>query len=670
MTRDGLVEKNLATGEETRATQRGQEFDLKQGAPERTAGELPGMAPDAPRRHAQPISHRPMEAARAVGHDIGARAHETPAGGDSPPKQGNTPAQRGRLQPSAGAESTAPAGHARLQFAAQERPPAPEPSPAAGRKLEQAQARAGRAEEKLAEAREKVPTKKKLARARVYDEQKNKAKNKLRFEETPLAPGEKRPGVPAAVRAPASAAKGVTKMAGRGAHAQFHRKLYEAEGENVGVQAAHHSEMAGEGALRFGARSARSAYRWHKNAPYRAIEKLEKRAVKAGARLSYRKALNDNPKLKSNIISRFFQKRKVKAAYAKAAREAKKAGAAAKKTGSIIGRAAKAVAGFASRHPVISVIVALILFLFFFLSAMLSSCSGMGLGGAGAVLASTYLAEDADIVNVELVYSEWETDLLMQVENAEADYPGYDEYRYNVDGVGHDPHELMAFLTATHQAFTFSDVQAELREIFEEQYSLTFEPEVELRTRTVRVYDPVTRTYTDAEEEYEWHILNVTLTARPFAEVLAPRIGGDELELYDVLMQTKGNRQYAMSPFAFDWLPYVTDGFGWRVHPITKEKDNHRGTDIAVPQGTPVIAAHDGVVSIATFHASYGNYIALDSADGLQTKYAHLNVMLVSAGQQVQAGDVIGRVGSTGDSTGPHLHFEVLMNELKEAATP
>lgn len=111
--------------------------------------------------------------------------------------------------------------------------------------------------------------------------------------------------------------------------------------------------------------------------------------------------------------------------------------------------------------------------------SLFSSCSSMGTGGIGAIAASSYTAEDQDINNAELVYTEWETDLQMQIDNAEADHPGYDEYRYHVGNIGHNPFELMGFLTASYQAFQYADVEAVLQELFAEQYSLEFVEEVE-----------------------------------------------------------------------------------------------------------------------------------------------------------------------------------------------
>jgi Peptidase family M23 len=103
----------------------------------------------------------------------------------------------------------------------------------------------------------------------------------------------------------------------------------------------------------------------------------------------------------------------------------------------------------------------------------------------------------------------------------------------------------------------------------------------------------------------------------------------------------------------------ISSMFGWRVHPITGDRRFHSGTDLAAPQGTPVLAAYAGQVAIADFMGGYGLAIALNHNQATQqTLYAHLSEIFVKPGEQVKQGDVIGRVGSTGNSTGPHLHFE------------
>ncbi len=104
----------------------------------------------------------------------------------------------------------------------------------------------------------------------------------------------------------------------------------------------------------------------------------------------------------------------------------------------------------------------------------------------------------------------------------------------------------------------------------------------------------------------------------------------------------------------------MSDSYGWRVHPIDGNKDSHRGVDIAVASGTEILAAHDGTVSFASDKDSYGLVVFLTGEDGVETRYAHCSQLLVAQGQSVTMGDVIAKVGSTGDSTGAHLHFEVL----------
>ncbi|MBF9149666.1 M23 family metallopeptidase [Novosphingobium sp. 1Y9A] len=106
----------------------------------------------------------------------------------------------------------------------------------------------------------------------------------------------------------------------------------------------------------------------------------------------------------------------------------------------------------------------------------------------------------------------------------------------------------------------------------------------------------------------------------------------------------------------------LTSGFGLRVHPLSGELRNHDGIDIAAAFGTPVRATSDGVVEKASWFGGYGLFVALRSGPSMETRYGHMSRLLVSAGQSVRAGDIIGLVGSTGRSTGPHLHYEVRLS--------
>jgi len=434
-----------------------------------------------------------------------------------------------------------------------------------------------------------------------------------------------------------------------------HKKIHEAEHENVGTQAAHRAERIVEGGLR-------KAYRLHKTAPYRKAVIRELRTAKLNINHINKQSQRDSPKLKSNILSRTAQRRKIKRQYAQAARDAHRAGRRIKQTGSILTRTIRGVVRLAARHPAVIGILAALFLLFSIIPALFTSCSNMATGVVSTVIATSYLASDDDIDDAALIYSEWEVDLQIQIANAENDWPGFDEYRYYIDDISHNPFELMAFLTAVYQEFTFGEVEPILRQIFDEQYHLTFTPSVEIRTRIVTRIDPESGEVYDAVEEYEWHILSVRLTARSFTDVIWPRMDGEQWQHYMLLMQSRGNRQYSASPVVFNWLPFVSSDYGWRIHPILGTKDRHMGVDISMPIGTEILAGHDGTVSAGYDADGYGHFITLTGANGFVTRYAHLDSFLVGSGQIVSVGDVIALSGNSGRSTGPHLHFEVIKN--------
>ena len=178
--------------------------------------------------------------------------------------------------------------------------------------------------------------------------------------------------------------------------------------------------------------------------------------------------------------------------------------------------------------------------------------------------------------------------------------------------------------------------------------------------------DPETGETTEVEVPYEWKILNVELDAAPMANLIVARMTEDQKEICEILLQTKGNRQYVQNVFGTNWLPYVTSYYGYRIHPISGEKNYHTGIDIAMAQGTDILAGHDGEVTMAGEAGGYGLCVAIEGEayedHTLMTKYGHCSQLLVSVGQEVKAGDVIARVGNTGNSTGAHLHLEVLLD--------
>jgi len=161
--------------------------------------------------------------------------------------------------------------------------------------------------------------------------------------------------------------------------------------------------------------------------------------------------------------------------------------------------------------------------------------------------------------------------------------------------------------------------------------------------------------------DYEWHVMTVNLASVPFREILDGLMTDDQKEQYNILMMTGGARQYGDSPFeVLTWFPFVSSHYGYRVHPITGVKELHRGVDIALPEGTEILAGISGTVTTAAYDSGFGNYIVIQSADGIEMKYAHCQTLYFSAGQTVEKGDVIATVGNTGNSTGAHLHMEIL----------
>ena len=112
----------------------------------------------------------------------------------------------------------------------------------------------------------------------------------------------------------------------------------------------------------------------------------------------------------------------------------------------------------------------------------------------------------------------------------------------------------------------------------------------------------------------------------------------------------------------------MSSGYGMRTHPVLGGRRGHKGIDLAGPTGTPIYATADGVVSRADWFSSYGLYVSLEHGGSLQTRYGHMSRLNVAAGQRVRKGEIIGYVGSTGRSTGPHLHYEVRVNG--EAVNP
>ena len=373
-----------------------------------------------------------------------------------------------------------------------------------------------------------IPKQKNLVKERTFDEAAGKAKTRLRFEEQekPI-PGGK------AHRNPLS-------RPAQGAGIFVHNKIHSVEKDNCGVEGAHKSEELAERGAKYGVRKLKQGYRSHKFKTYREAAKAEKAAFKANVNFQYHKTLHDNPQFTSNPLSRFMQKQQIKRQYAKAA---KKGGAAtAKAAAGASQTAAKKAAAFAGRHPAGVIIAIAALLLFIMVSVGLSSCGAMFSGSMNSVLGTSYTSEDSDLVAVENNYAALENGLQSEIDAIESTHPGYDEYRYDLDSIGHNPHELASYLTAFLQSYTPQSAQAELERIFAMQYTLTLTEEVEIRYRTETSTDPETGETTTEEVPYEYYILNVKLTNKPISELAEELLTPQQLEMFHVYLETSGNK--------------------------------------------------------------------------------------------------------------------------------
>ena len=381
--------------------------------------------------------------------------------------------------------------------------------------LEKPIRKADRAAAKADRAQAKIP--KKQVRQKTVDPKTGKVTTKLVLED------KKKP--------PSKLSHAVRDAPGDAALGKLHKEIRETEQDNVGVESAHKSEETAE----TGVRLVREGYRSHKLKPYRKAAQAEQKLEKANVNALFQKSLRENPQLTSNPFSRWQQKQTIKKEYA-AAKRAENTANTAKKTG----KAAKTVkekvqqaGAFIMRHKKGFLLVGAIFLLICLLLNTMSSCSMMAQSIGSAISGSTYPSDDPELVAVEADYAARETALQAEIDNIESSHPGYDEYRYDLDMIGHDPHELAAFLSAVLQGYTQSSAQGELERVFSAQYTLTLTEEIQIRT------------YTDEDgdtHEYEYRILHVKLESRPISSLATELLTPEQLEMYQVYRQTLGNK--------------------------------------------------------------------------------------------------------------------------------
>ena len=412
--------------------------------------------------------------------------------------------------------------------------------------------RADKAADKAEKAVDKLASKKKATKLRQETDAAGSRKAKLRFGKADNS---------VAVERPSTAKHLATRGTAAALTSKAHQAVSEYEDDNVGVQSAQEMTKAVEST----AYTVDHAVYSHKLKAHAKADKLVEKSDKANVDALYEKFKKDNPDAGSNPFSRWQQKNAIKKEYAaaKAGKDtASKTATATKGAGKATGKAAQGaktitekVTEFATTHSKAILLVLAGGLLFMIIASMFSSCGAMFQGGTQVILGTSFTAKDEDIIGADDDYKALEAALRNKINNIERTHSGYDEYRYDLDEINHNPYELAAYLTVKFEDYTRSEVQGTLQSLFDQQYELTLTKEVEIRTRTetrtgtTTWTDPETgETYEEeyeyeVEVEYEYYILNVKLENIGLNRVIGSSgMSEDEMERYAVLLQTNGNR--------------------------------------------------------------------------------------------------------------------------------
>lgn len=567
-------------------------------------------------------------------------------------------------------------------------------------RVKKAASKAGQAADRADQAKERLPTKRKLRweredtentlhhewepmvnigsqntdkkshqrkKLRREVEQEKRGKGKLKFEEVET-------------KKPSTTARELIQTPFHVVTVKVHQEVNRNnEDDNAGVHAGHFTESTAESTLR----AAEHVSYSRKLKKYRKAERLEMKADAANVEALYQKSIKDNPEAMSNPISRFRQKQAIKQEYA-----AMKVGQSAGKAGSTVsgtfkgtkkaGEEARSVfekaVEFAKTHSHMILVILAAALILLVISGMVSSCSVMMNSGGNVILGTSFTAEDADIKGADEDFTTLENELQREIDNIESSHPGYDEYRYNLAQIGHNPYELAALLTVQFEDYTRSEVQGELRRIFDAQYELILEEEVEIRTRTETRTG--TSTYTDPETgesyeeeyeyevevEYEYYILNVTLTNTGVSAVARNSgLTSDQMERYDVLLETRGNRDDLFGDVSFAVPGEFTD-YDIPGEALTDERFRNMITEAEKYLGYPYVwggsspgTSFDcsGFVSWVINHCGNGWNVGRQTAEGLRNQCA------IIPKSEAKPGDLIFFQGTYNTSGASHVGIYV-----------
>ena len=345
------------------------------------------------------------------------------------------------------------------------------------------------------------------------------------------------------------------------ARSAVHREIDQYEDDNVGMQALSEGEKAAE-----------TAHDISKSRYARKLKKKAKMQGKKGAKTA--KSSPQKPTAAqdagasctgeggSNWLSRWRQKQDIRQSYYAAAHSGTAAqtaggkavsnGTTAAKSGmeqvidkgrSVVSTAVNGIANFAKSNAHVLLIVGVFLLLLMLVMSAFSSCSILFSGTTQVSGQTIYTAEDRDIRGAETDYKKLEKELDKKIKRTPTDHPGYDEYRYHLDAIEHDPWQLTSFLTTLYDDYTRSEVQAKLKETFAKQYKLTTWVEVQIRYKTVWVISPA-GIPVPTQVPYEYRIFHTKLVNRGLEVVIREELDADQWKRYEIFQDTLGGRPY------------------------------------------------------------------------------------------------------------------------------
>ena len=415
---------------------------------------------------------------------------------------------------------------------------------------EESSAKKTRSPPKKARVEQSVPRKKKLK----TDADKAAEKSQhLRFGKAEITPDEASRMTKQQKRAMYAAAA---------ARSAVHREIDQYEDDNVGMQALSEGEKAAE-----------TAHDISKSRYARKLKKKAKMQGKKGAKTA--KSSPQKPTAAqdagasctgeggSNWLSRWRQKQDIRQSYYAAAHSGTAAQTAggkavsndttAAKSGmeqvidkgrSVVSTAVNGIANFAKSNAHVLLIVGVFLLLLMLVMSAFSSCSILFSGTTQVSGQTIYTAEDRDIRGAETDYKKLEKELDKKIKRTPTDHPGYDEYRYHLDAIEHDPWQLTSFLTTLYDDYTRSEVQAKLKETFAKQYKLTTWVEVQTRYRTVVMIDIFTGIPYTVQVPYEYRIFHTKLVNKGLEVVIREELNNDQWKRYEIFQDTLGGRPY------------------------------------------------------------------------------------------------------------------------------